>query len=574
MNPSTPPDALQSRGAGDRDRPPLRPRVALLSIAFGLSFIVEAWFLLMAWATYRSDVYRSMEWLPPSGATAPGELHLPWTGRLVLWGFMAVAAWLDPHISRRHFVRTDWLSAVDASQVHCEPLPWVLWLQRGALAVAAVSTAGTTLIGALALSMSRLSVWLFLAQGTAWLMAIASSVLVLEWVSAERLGGAAAPAAAEVQSGGGEEDRPARATAERPRPAASESAPAFAAESCLGCGARLAQPRCPECALELEVREYRLTRVLAKRPQGATWLGEDAAGRPVVVKELRFADAESAAQVEAFEREAVLLAKLSDPRIPRLLEAFRVGEGKSLRFFLIQEYFEGRPLSALLERRGPLPEALAVDVVRQVLQVLAPLHRRPAPILHRDLKPANILRSAGGRVAVVDFGGAREIEGPTRDGTLIGTVGYVPPEQLAGRASATADVYALGVTAIHILTGVHPRDVLQPDATLALPRAKVSPRFAAWLRKATAEKPPQRFRDAGAALDALDRGPATWRSALVAAAVAIALLAAWAGWRHARKDRPAPSDPEDRQSASAPAPLVPTTSQGTRGASPSRAEGR
>jgi hypothetical protein len=446
-------------------------------------------------------------------------------------------------------------------------------VQRGALGVAAVSTAGATLMGALALGMSRLSVWMFLGQGAAWLTAIASSVLVLEWVSAERLEGALAPAAAEAPSGGGEEERPARATAERPRPRAPESAPAFVAQSCLGCGARLAQPRCPECALELEVKEYRLRRVLAKRPQGATWLGEDAAGRPVVVKELRFADAESAAQIEAFEREAILLAKLSDPRIPRLLEAFRAGEGKSLRFFLVQEYFEGRPLSALLERRGPLPEALTVDVVRQVLQVLAPLHRRPAPILHRDLKPANILRGAAGRVAVVDFGGAREIEGPTRDGTLIGTVGYVPPEQLAGRASASADVYALGVTAIHLLTGVHPRDVLQPDATLALPRTEVSPRFAAWLRKATAKKPSQRFRDAGAALDALDRGPATWRSALVAAAVAIALFAAWAGWRHAGKDRPAPAAPEARPPARAPAPLVPT-SQGTRGPSPIGAEGR
>jgi hypothetical protein len=86
-----------------------------------VTFIVEAWFLLMAWATYRSDVYPQLGWLPPSGATAPGELHLPWTGRFVLWGFMAVAAWLDPRIARRHFVRTDWLSA--STRARCTVSP-------------------------------------------------------------------------------------------------------------------------------------------------------------------------------------------------------------------------------------------------------------------------------------------------------------------------------------------------------------------------------------------------------------------------------------------------------------------
>lgn len=553
MNPSMPSDAPQSR-------PSRRPRPAFLNVALGLSFVLEAWFLLMAWATYRSELYPMMGWLPPSGTTAPPELHLPWTGRFVLWSFMALAAWVDPRVCRRHFVSTDWLSAVDASQVHVEPHPWLLWAQRGALVVALASTAGMTLMGALALGLSKLGVWLFLLQCAAWLTAIASSALVLEWVGAERAAGVAP--AMEASKADKAEDRPARAQAERPRralPSSSASAPApmFRAERCVGCGALLAQPRCPECAREFEVREYRLRRVLAKRPQGGTWLGEDAAGRPVVVKELRFAEAESAAQVDAFAREAMLLAKLSDPRIPHLLASFREGEGRSLRFCLVQEYFDGQPLSALVDRRGPLPEALTVDVVRQVLQVLAPLHCRPTPILHRDIKPANLLRSAGGTVAVVDFGGARELEGPYRDGTLIGTVGYVPPEQLAGRASASADVYAVGVTAIHLLTGVHPRDVLQPDASLAFPRMKVSPRFAAWLRKATEKRPSQRFRDAGAALEALTRRSTPWRQALGASAVAVALVGSWAGWRHAAKARPGLPAPEVRQAASASAPLRP-----------------
>jgi len=195
----------------------------------------------------------------------------------------------------------------------------------------------------------------------------------------------------------------------------------------------------------------------------------------VALKELVFALVPTAQQLDAFEREARLLGSVSHPQIPRLIDSFREGDGPFLRLYLAQELVDGEPLSS----RIGIDEAEARVIARQLLNILRYLHERG--IVHRDVKPANVLRRPDGSLALVDFGAARAVEGVTHGATLVGTFGYMPPEQLGGTVDATADLYALGATLVHLLGRQAPADILGPDLELRLDHLNVSPGFRAFL---------------------------------------------------------------------------------------------
>ena len=114
--------------------------------------------------------------------------------------------------------------------------------------------------------------------------------------------------------------------------------------------------------------------------------------------------------------------------------------------------------------------------------------------MHRDVKPANVLRRPDGTLALVDFGAARAVEGVTHGATLVGTFGYMPPEQLGGTVDATADLYALGATLVHLVGRKAPEDILGPDLELRLDHLNVSPGFRAFLSRLTARKRTSRAR--------------------------------------------------------------------------------
>jgi len=218
----------------------------------------------------------------------------------------------------------------------------------------------------------------------------------------------------------------------------------------------------------------------------------------VALKELVFALVPTAQQLDAFEREAKLLASVSHPRIPRFIDSFREGEGPNLRLYLAQELIEGEPLSA----RIGIDEPVARDIARQLLKILHFLHDRG--IIHRDVKPANVLRRPDGTLVLVDFGAARALAGVTHGATLVGTFGYMPPEQLGGTVDATADLYALGATLVHLVGRKAPEDILGPDLELRLDHLNVSPAFRAFLARLTARKRTARPVSAVEALLALD----------------------------------------------------------------------
>src|SRR3989454_8064526 len=270
-----------------------------------------------------------------------------------------------------------------------------------------------------------------------------------------------------------------------------------AGPACPSCSSQLNGDRGPLCAAAARAGVFPVGSVLAQSPHGRTYRAQGPSGM-VALKELVFALVPTAQQLDAFEREARLLGSVSHPQIPRLIDSFREGEGPSLRLYLAQELVEGEPLSS----RIGIDESEARFIARQLLHILRYLHERG--IVHRDVKPANVLRRPDGTLALVDFGAARAVEGVTHGATLVGTFGYMPPEQLGGTVDATADLYALGATLVHLVGRKAPEDILGPDLELRLDHLNVSPGFRAFLSRLTARKRTSRPASAVEALLALD----------------------------------------------------------------------
>ncbi len=164
--------------------------------------------------------------------------------------------------------------------------------------------------------------------------------------------------------------------------------------------------------------------------------------------------------IQNFEREANILASLSHPSIPKIFDYFSEGN----RSYLVLEFIEGETLEDLLESNPqPFTQEEAVEWALQICDVLAYLHSHKPPVVFRDIKPGNLMmRHHDGRIMVIDFGIAKVFEHGAR-GTMIGTEGYSPPEQYRGAAEPRGDLYALGATLHHLLTGRDPR--LEPPFT-------------------------------------------------------------------------------------------------------------
>ncbi len=204
---------------------------------------------------------------------------------------------------------------------------------------------------------------------------------------------------------------------------------------------------------------YRILNALASGAMGAVYRAEDTrlAGKHRALKELLQNWSTLAEQSEAevwFRREGETLMSLQHPAIPFVHDTF--SEGK--RHYLVMDLVEGRSLEQVLleEGRPNLPESRVLPWAEQVLDVLSYLHGRPDPLIFRDLKPANLMLTPQDQIRLIDFGIARAITRQAQ-GTAIGTPGYAPPEQYQGLAEPASDLYALGATMHHLLTGRDPR---------------------------------------------------------------------------------------------------------------------
>ena len=204
-------------------------------------------------------------------------------------------------------------------------------------------------------------------------------------------------------------------------------------------------------------RRYQIERLLGGGGMGMVYLARDQrlSNRACAIKEMvdHFIDPQQRIEAnEYFAREADTLAQLKHPAIPAISDRF----DDQNRHYLVMEYVEGRNLEEeLATRGGPLPEGLVIDIARQLCDVLAYLHGLTPALVYRDMKPSNVMLTANGRAVLVDFGIARLFKAQ-RKGTMIGTLGFAPPEQYQGVADPRSDIYSLGATLHYVITGRDP----------------------------------------------------------------------------------------------------------------------
>jgi serine/threonine protein kinase len=217
---------------------------------------------------------------------------------------------------------------------------------------------------------------------------------------------------------------------------------------------------------------YELIRPLGRGSFGHTFLARDTTtGREVAVKVLDPHDAPDLKATELFEREAIVLKSLRHQGVPEVFDVVRDAWKGAPAAFIVMEYIAGTSVAKMIEEQRQLDPADVMHLFLEMLGILEYLHGRVPPILHRDIKPANILVRPDGIPALVDFGSARRVfRGADETGsTVAGTYGYMPYEQYMGQATPASDLYALGATFLHLLTGRPPRDFMTDEGRIEVP---------------------------------------------------------------------------------------------------------
>ncbi len=205
---------------------------------------------------------------------------------------------------------------------------------------------------------------------------------------------------------------------------------------------------------------YEFLEKIGRGGQATTWKARHReSGRIVAIKELHFHAAEEWKTVELFERETEVLRSMKHPDIPDYVDAFTDEGNERVSLYLVQEFVDGSDLLESLRSRGRWSEEDARRDLINLLEILVYLHDRVPPIVHRDIKPSNLIRRSNGRLCLVDFGAALLHTNKTVRSTIIGTPGYMPMEQMIGQAEPRSDLYSLGVTLGHLMSGRDPSQI-------------------------------------------------------------------------------------------------------------------
>jgi serine/threonine protein kinase len=248
--------------------------------------------------------------------------------------------------------------------------------------------------------------------------------------------------------------------------------------------------------------KYALQAVLAEHAESATYRVSTPEGQTHILKELRLGGLKEWKRLELFEREAQTLRHLKHQGLPRLIDFFKDADDTVL--CLVLEDMPGRSLLEWLADGWRPTESEVKDLAAQVLALLSYLHDHQPPIVHRDLKPSNILRDEQGNISLIDLGAAQHLLHPEGGRTVVGTFGYMPPEQFNGQASPRSDLYALGASLVHLLSGRSPAEIplegLRLDFSAYI---NVSPGLNRWLSHLLDPDPIQRYASAAQALESL-----------------------------------------------------------------------
>lgn len=299
---------------------------------------------------------------------------------------------------------------------------------------------------------------------------------------------------------------------------------------------------------------YTVVRELGRGSFATTWLCQGAEANLFAVKELRLGrpdDDDDHANpawknVELFEREAKVMAMLRHPAVPRLIEYFEhAREGGGIGLYLVQEYVEAPSLRERLGHESGSRNTVAPSrgaagllggeeldrLIRGLLDVLEYLHGRAPPVFHRDIKPSNILVRDDATPVLIDFGGVCFGWRPAGQvgTTVVGTFGYMPPEQLLGHVGATSDLYALGATLLELVSGMPPHEFPFDNGRIEVPDdLPAEPRLTA-LIKALLEPAPRKRPASAAAARAIYDNPQQQQLALPTRAPSTTAIAVMTG---------------------------------------------
>jgi serine/threonine protein kinase len=277
---------------------------------------------------------------------------------------------------------------------------------------------------------------------------------------------------------------------------------------------------CTRCGGQLLLKDrYYLLETIGRGGFGITFLAVDEhlPSKPrCVIKQLCFPQENGESYQKAvalFRQEAVRLNELQHPQIPQLLEYFELEH----RLYLVQELIVGQTLAEELQQQGVFSEKQIWELLKDLIPVLQFVHSRK--VIHRDIKPANIMRRSTpaekkGDLVLIDFGVAKRITATAllHTGTTIGSPEYMPPEQTRGKALPASDLYSLGVTCIHLLTGISPFDLFDVSGgwvwrDYLVDRAKVGDRLGQILDRLLENSLSQRYKSAAAVIQALTYHP-------------------------------------------------------------------
>ena len=223
----------------------------------------------------------------------------------------------------------------------------------------------------------------------------------------------------------------------------------------------------------------------------------------VAIKALSLSGLDDWKKIELFEREAKILQQLEHRCIPNYIDYFKIETEEDVSFYIVQELAPGQSLAHLVSE-GWIPDKRTVkNIAAQILKILVYLQQLTPPVIHRDIKPQNIIYQPDtGELFLVDFGAVQDVYHHTKIGsTVVGTYGYMAPEQYRGNAVLATDLYGLGCSLLFLLTGESPAELPQKKLKIDFSQSvNLKSKFANWIDKLIEPNIERRFPNAEAAL--------------------------------------------------------------------------
>jgi eukaryotic-like serine/threonine-protein kinase len=260
---------------------------------------------------------------------------------------------------------------------------------------------------------------------------------------------------------------------------------------------------------ETIVNRYRIIDILGQGGVGITYKAYDIEqDKHIALKMLSLHRMSDWKKMELFEREAKILAQLNHSAIPKYIDYFQVDTKLDKAFYIVQQLAPGKSLAELIENEWCPNENEVHNIAIQILDILIYLQSLTPAVIHRDIKPQNVIREENGNIFLVDFGAVVNNHNTIAGGsTVVGTFGYMAPEQFRGQAVPATDLYGLGATLLFLLTGKSPADLPQRQLKIDFRKeVNISHDFANWLDKMLEPVSSNRFLSAKEAVSVLNGG--------------------------------------------------------------------